>query len=150
MRVMTTTPLLPAIPPPLPVHRFTVDEYHQLIQMGVLDEDDDVELLEGWIVPKMRRTPTHDAVISWIMNRRLTPMLPKGWSCRGQSAIVTAESEPEPDIAVVRGSELDYLSRHPGSVDMALVIEVADSTLRAIGCTRVGSTLPRPSPCTGS
>jgi Uma2 family endonuclease len=127
MTVMTSTPSLPAVVPPFPVLRFTVDEYHQLIQMGMIGED--VELLEGWIVPKMGRTPTHDAVISWIMNRRLTPRLPVGWFCRGQSAITTADSEPEPDISVVRGSELDYLSRHPRSVDIALVIEVAESTL---------------------
>ena len=114
MTVMTNTPALPAILPPLPVRRFTVDEYHRLIETGVLGEDDDVELLEGWIVPKMARTPTHDALISFIMNRSLSPRLPSGWFCRGQSAITTTESEPEPDIAVVRGSELDYLSRHPG------------------------------------
>ena len=60
----TTSSPLPAILPPLPVRRFTVDEYHQLIQTGVLGEDDDVELLEGWIVPKMARNPAHDAVVS--------------------------------------------------------------------------------------
>ena len=77
------------------------------------------------------KKPDSRRVISWIMNRRLTPRLPEGWFCRGQSAITTDDSEPEPDIAVVRGSELDYLARHPGAADMALVIEVADSTLAA-------------------
>jgi len=127
--ITTSSPPLPAIVPPLPVRRFTVDEYHQMITAGILGEDDDVELLEGWIVPKMARNPAHDAVISWIMNRRLAPRLPEGWFCRAQSAITTAASEPEPDIAVVRGSELDYLARHPGPADMALVIEVAESSL---------------------
>ena len=46
MTVMTSAPLLPAILPPLPVRRFTVDEYHRLIETGVLREDDDVELLK--------------------------------------------------------------------------------------------------------
>ncbi len=130
MTVMTSTPPLSAIPPPLPVRRFTVDEYHRLIETGVLGEDDDVELLEGWIVPKMARTPTHDALISFIMNRSLSPQLPSGWFRRGQSAITTTGSEPEPNIAVVRGLERDYLSRHPSPADMALVIEVADSSLQ--------------------
>ena len=49
MSVITTSPPLPPILPNLPVRRFTVDEYHQMIQAGVLGEDDDVELLEGWI-----------------------------------------------------------------------------------------------------
>ena len=129
MTVMSSTPGLPAVVPPLPVRRFTVDEYHRLIEIGVLSEDDDVELLEGWIVPKMGRTPLHDAVISWILNRVLTPRLPNGWFCRGQSAITIAGSEPEPDVSVVGGSELDYHNRHPAAAELALVIEVADSTL---------------------
>jgi Uma2 family endonuclease len=129
MSIATALPLLPAIIPPVPVRRFTVDEYHQMIQSGILGEDDNVELLEGWIVPKMPRTPLHDAVISWIMNRRIAPRLVEGWFCRGQSAITTSSSEPEPDLAVVRGSELDYTTRHPGPADMSLVIEVAVSSL---------------------
>ena len=64
-----------------------------------------------------------------VMMDVLTPRLPTGWFCRGQSAITTAESEPEPDVAVVRGTSRDYLARHPGPTDMALVIEVADSSL---------------------
>ena len=129
MTVMTSAPPLPAVLPPFPVRRFTVDEYHQMIRVGIITEDDDVELLEGWIVPKMGRNPPHDAVISMVMMDVLTPRLPQGWFCRGQSAITTSDSEPEPDLAVVRGRPRDYLERHPGSADMAIVIEVADSTL---------------------
>ena len=128
MSVGTTLPPLPPILPPVPVRRFTVDEYHQMIQSGILGEDDNVELLEGWIVPKMPRNPPHDAVISFIADV-LPPRLPKGLFCRGQSAITTAASEPEPDTAVIRGTQRDYLGRHPGPADMALVIEVADSSL---------------------
>lgn len=130
MSIVTKPPSLPAIPPPLPVRRFTVDEYHHLLQAGVLGEDDDVELLEGWIVPKMPRTPTHDANVSAVINDALALRLSKGWFCRGQSAITTAESEPEPDVAVVRGTRRDYLSQHPGPADMALVVEVSDSSLQ--------------------
>ena len=100
-----------------------------MIQAGILGEDDNVELLEGWIVPKMARNPAHDAMISMIMIDVLPPRLPKGWFCRGQSAITTTDSEPEPDIAVVRGTPRDYLARHPGPADMVLVIEVAESSL---------------------
>jgi Uma2 family endonuclease len=129
MSIISTSPPLPAILPPLPVRRFTVDEYHQMIQAGVLGEDDDVELLEGWIVPKMARNPAHDAVVSIVLVDVLPPRILKGWFCRGQSAITTTDSEPEPDVALVRGSARDYLDRHPSPTDMALVIEVANSSL---------------------
>jgi Uma2 family endonuclease len=52
-----------------------------------------------------------------------------GWTPRVQSAITTATSEPEPDVAIVRGEPRDYLRRHPGGGDIALVVEVADSSL---------------------
>src|SRR5438128_3370052 len=99
-------------PPPFPVRRFTVDEYHRMIQAGVLTENDRVELLEGWIVPKMPHNPPHDGTISLVL-RRLCTSLPDDWIVRAQSAITLPDSETEPDLAVVRGPESRYLSRHP-------------------------------------
>jgi Uma2 family endonuclease len=115
--------------PPFPVRRFTVAEYHQMIQAGVLGEDDDVELMEGWIVPKMARNPAHDAVVSIVTVDVFPRRIPNGWFCRAQSAVTTTDSEPEPDIALVRGSTRDYLARYPGPMDMAMVVEVANSSL---------------------
>jgi Uma2 family endonuclease len=129
MAIGTTLPPLPPVLPPLPVRRFTVEEYHRMIQTGVLGKDDDVELLEGWIVPKMARNPAHDAVVSIVLVDVLPGRIPRGWFCRAQSAITTVDSEPEPDVALVRGSTRDYLTRHPSPADMALVVEVADSSL---------------------
>jgi Uma2 family endonuclease len=100
-----------------------------MIEAGILGEDDDVELLEGWIVPKMPRNPPYDGMISIIMLDVLTPRLPGDLHCRGQSAVTTPDSEPEPDLAVVRGPKRDFLTRHPGPADMLLVVEVADSSL---------------------
>ncbi len=55
--------------PALRVRRFSVDEYHRLISAHVLGEDDAVELLEGWIVPKMPHLPRHDATVDLRANR---------------------------------------------------------------------------------
>lgn len=123
-----TPPWNPLQPPPFPVRRFTVDEYHRMIRAGLLTEDDRVELLEGWIVLKMPRNPPHDATVE-IADETLRPRLPAGWSMRVQSAITTPESEPEPDLVVVQGGARDYLSRHPGPADIGLLIEVSDSSL---------------------
>jgi Uma2 family endonuclease len=68
-------------------------------------------------------------MIAWVHNRVFTPRLLAGWHCRSQSATTTADSEPEPDLAVIRGSERDYLTRHPGPADMALAVEVSESSL---------------------
>jgi Uma2 family endonuclease len=117
-------------PPPFPVHRFSVEEYQRMGELGILTEDDRVELLEGWIVPKMHRNPPHDGTIE-ILARWLNRVLPAGCGCRIQSALVTADSQPEPDLVVVRGDPLERLRRHPGPQDIGLVIEVADTSLES-------------------
>jgi Uma2 family endonuclease len=117
-----------AVPIPGPLRRFSIDEYHRLVDAGMFDRDERVELLEGWIVAKMTRKPLHDAVVDRAAEL-LGDILPPGLRVRIQSAITTADSEPEPDIAVVRGRALDYSQRHPGADDIVLVIEVADSSI---------------------
>jgi Uma2 family endonuclease len=111
-----------------PVRRFTVAEYHQMIEADILGEDDNVELLEGWIIPKMSRKPAHDGVLG-ILDDTVRSRLPANWKVRIQSAITTADSEPEPDLAVVRGPLSRYMSQHPRPEDIGLVVEVADTSL---------------------
>jgi Uma2 family endonuclease len=108
--------------------RISVGEYHRLIEEGALREDDRVELLDGWIIAKMTHKPLHDGIIQ-IVSKRLAQFLPPGWEIRIQSAITTADSEPEPDIVVARGHERTYLTRHPGPTDISLLVEVAESSL---------------------
>jgi Uma2 family endonuclease len=55
--------------------------------------------------------------------------LPRDWRVRVQSAVTLAESEPEPDVAVVRGPARRYRKSHPGPRDIGMLIEVADSSL---------------------
>lgn len=126
-RSMSTLAPPPELPP-FPVQRFSVEEYHRLIDAEVLPEDARVELLEGWISPKMTHKPLHDATIQ-IIRKRIQRVLPEDWDIRIQSAITTTDSEPEPDLAIVRGDERRYLKRHPGPKDIGLLIEVAESSL---------------------
>jgi Uma2 family endonuclease len=114
--------------PVFPVRRFTVEEYHRLADLGVLTEDDRVELLNGVISPKMVHKPPHDAAIE-LADESIRSRLPAGWRIRIQSAITTADSEPEPDLVVVRGAARNRTTRHPTADDIGLLIEVADSSV---------------------
>jgi len=114
--------------PPAPPRRFTVAEYHHLIETGVFASDERYELIDGWVVPKTRRNPPHEVCLN-IVPDVFRPILPRGWHPRIQSAITTDDSEPELDIAVVRGPARRYLRRHPGPADIAVLIEIADSSL---------------------
>ena len=129
---MTTT-----LPPPgryvltaLPVRRFTVDEYHRLIEDGYFAHDERFELLEGLIVEKMSRDPIHDATVEIVLALLQTRM-PAGWRVRPQCATTTSDSEPDPDLTVVRGEPRDYLARHPGPRDIAVLVEVSNTTLQS-------------------
>jgi Uma2 family endonuclease len=119
----------PVAPPVAPaLYRFTVEQYHRMGELGVLTENDRVELLEGWVVRKVTHNPPHDGTITRL-NRRLMRLLPEAWLVRVQCTITTRDSEPEPDLAVVRGPEEAYFTRHPTAQDIALLIEVADASL---------------------
>src|SRR5437868_1719456 len=124
---MTQAANLPLLGTLAGFRRFSVDEYHRLTELGILTEDDNLELIEGYLVLKMARNPPHDGTIHRAL-KRLARVLPTGWDVRIQSAITLAESEPEPDLAVVRDDPAGYTTRHPGAADVGLVIEVADST----------------------
>ena len=112
-----------------PVFKLSVEAYHELIRLGQLTSDDKVELVEGVLVHRMSRNPPHEfakAELVAILNR----LLPTGWFCRSEATLTLDDSEPEPDLLLIRGKARDYLERHPYAADVALVIEVSDSTLR--------------------
>jgi Uma2 family endonuclease len=112
----------------VPIRRFTVDEYHRLLAAGILPDGENTELLAGIIVPHMTRNAPHDGTVAATADA-IRRRLPAGWTDRVQSALTTADSEPEPDVAIVRGGPRDWFTRHPGPQDTGLVVEVADTSL---------------------
>jgi Uma2 family endonuclease len=127
--LQTTSIALSAVqPPPLPLRRFSVAEYHQMGEAGVLTPSDRVELLEGWIVEKMNQKPAHGYMVGEL-DRWFHRQIHDNWAVRCQLPITLAESEPEPDIAVAKGNHADFRLSHPTGADCRLVIEVADSSL---------------------
>ncbi|MBY0230295.1 MAG: Uma2 family endonuclease [Gemmataceae bacterium] len=110
------------------IARYSVKRYQHLVEIGGLGPDDKVELLENLMVLKMPRDPIHDATIQQMV-RPLLRVIPGGYDLRSQSAVALSDSQPEPDHAIVRGTARDYVARHPGPDDIALVIEVANTSL---------------------
>jgi hypothetical protein len=128
MSVATQTLPAVAAPPARELYRLTVDQYHRMTQTGVLTAIDRVELLEGLLVAKVPHNPPHDGTLARL-NRKLIRLLPDQWVVRVQSAITLSSSEPESDLAIVTGPDEIYFERHPTPQDVALLIEVADSSL---------------------
>jgi Uma2 family endonuclease len=110
------------------IAKFSVAQYQRMIESGALTDEDKVELLENYVVLKMPRNTPHDGTLLRV-SKRLGRRLPAGWDMRSQSAIVLSDSQPEPDLAVVREDPDDYTTRHPTPPDIGLLIEVADTSL---------------------
>jgi Uma2 family endonuclease len=110
------------------IWRLSVGQYHEMIRTGILTADDPVELLAGWLVYKMPKNPPH-RIATRLAQQALEPVVPDGWYVDAQEPITLNDSEPEPDVMIVRGETRDYRDRHPGPEDVALIVEVADSTL---------------------
>jgi Uma2 family endonuclease len=126
---------LPPAVSPLPVHRFTVDEYHKLGELGILTENDRVELIHGWIVAKMTLNPPHAYAVTALMGQLVA--LGASAIVRVQQPITTTDSEPEPDVVFATGTNTDYKKRHPAPSECALVAEVADSSLHEDQTTKL-------------
>ncbi len=109
-------------------HRFTVDEYEQMIVQGILTENERVELIRGEIVEKMVIGPLHIACVN-----RLTALLVNRIGAAAivsvQNPIVLADSQPEPDLALLVQRNDFYATSKPKAADVHLVIEVSDSSL---------------------
>lgn len=116
------------LPPPYPVARLSVAEYQRILASKSLEPERRVEFLEGVIVHKSVGGLRHEGGIEKLVES-IRPLLPRGWSVKTNCPFVTRESQPEPDVVVVSDKLQDADSMFPRATDVALVIEVADSTL---------------------
>jgi hypothetical protein len=110
-------------------YRFSPEQIARLVEYGIVTENESEDLPSGENPPDMSRKPPHDCTLDLVLDA-LRDVLPKGWRCRGQSAVTLATGEPEPDLAVVRGSARDFQNRHPATGDIAFVVEVSYRSLR--------------------
>lgn len=111
-----------------PSHRrFTLSDYHQMAEVGILTEDDRVELIDGEIIEMTPVGGRHVACVSRL-TRLLIESLGDDMAVNVQSPVQLGEhQEPEPDVAVVKARH--YGNVLPGAADALLLIEVSDTSL---------------------
>jgi len=108
----------------------TVQEYHRMAEAGILDADERVELIDGYILKMAAKGTAHSSATT--RTAKLMEQLLAGqvWIRVQEPIRLNNYSEPEPDIAVVQIDPLDYADHHPTVSEVYLVIEVADSSLQ--------------------
>jgi Uma2 family endonuclease len=116
----TTDKGSPTIAEPWPL---SVEAYHALAESALIPER--TELLYGFIYPKMSKSPFHSFLVVRLI-RLLQAALSPGLLLRSEQPLTCVDSEPEPDVAIVRGSEGDFLNEHPHTAE--LVVEVCVSS----------------------
>jgi Uma2 family endonuclease len=116
----------------LKTHRFTVDEYHRMGEAGIFSEDDRVELLAGEIVEMSPIGPLHAGTVDRL-NALFSSRLGGEVIVRVQNPLLlrTEDSEPQPDVVLLRPRPDFYARSHPEALDVYLVIEVADTSVVA-------------------
>lgn len=111
-------------------HRYTVDDYYRMGEVGILAEDARVELIDGEVIEMPPIGAPHASVVTDLQNRFIATV--------GQRAIVRVQNpihlgrhdEPQPDVALVTPPASKYRRRHPEAADVLLLIEVAETSLR--------------------
>jgi len=106
----------------------SVDQYHQMIDSGILTEDDPVELLDGCLVRKMPKHALH-TFVTQELHDWLARVLPVGYYRNSQEPVTLPTSESEPDNSVIRGQRRMFVKHHPHAADAVLFVEVSETTL---------------------
>lgn len=120
--------LLPGTTPPGPF-RWTRERYEKAVDAGVLTTDDRVELLDGLILNQMSQNEAHAVVTSVVAAVLRSGAGPETHVREEKPIALSGSSEPEPDVAVVRGGVREFLRQHPEPSALILLVEVAETSL---------------------
>ncbi len=131
MNALTHPLALGFTPEPTHLKYWTVGEYRQMSELGILKADHRTELIAGQILVMAAKGTPH--VLGLRLLAAVLSELISSYSffVSTQDPICLNEfSEPEPELAIVRGTPLEYADRHPNANDLVLIVEVSDSTLK--------------------
>ncbi|MHB1533828.1 MAG: Uma2 family endonuclease [Acidimicrobiales bacterium] len=110
--------------------RWDVGSYHAAVDAGVFGPEPRIQLIEGEVYPMTPQNTAHATAMSALV-RSAGHLGATGFVARVQLPITLSDrSEPEPDLVVATGRISDFALRHPGPGDVALLVEVSDSSLR--------------------
>lgn len=116
--------------------RFTVDQYYQMIELGMIDDYEKSEIIDGEMVPKMSIGDRHAWIVNFLV-RFLNRNLPDNILVSGQNPLRLGDyDEPDPDVVLADLTKYDG-KRHPRPAETLVVIEVSDTSLNMDRNTKI-------------
>ncbi len=116
--------------PQIQRHRLTVEEYHRMGEAGILGEDARVELIEGELIDMTPVGSRHAGTVSALNDTFAVALHGRAIVAVQSPVTLVEESEPQPDLAILKFRADYYRDAHPGPGDVHLLIEVADISVR--------------------
>jgi len=110
--------------------KFTVEQFHKMAESGILNEDDRVELIRGEIIEMAAIGLKHAACVNRLSNFLAWKLVNRVITSVQNPVELDDNSEPQPDVVLLKPREDFYASARPQAKDVFLIIEVADSTIK--------------------
>ena len=107
--------------------RMSVEFYHELGRLGMLSEKD-WELLDGLVVERMPKSPLHEYLADLLV-MLLSKVLGRGMFATKERSLTTKNSEPIPDVVVLKGQPIDYALKHPDTAELVMEISVTSEKM---------------------
>jgi Uma2 family endonuclease len=118
-------------------HRITVDDYYRMAEVGILDPEARVELIDGEIIDMSPPGSPHAATVHYLTEVAMRAVDGRATVLVQNPVRLSRYSEPQPDLALLRRRDDFYRERHPQPDDVLLVVEIAASSLRFDRDTKV-------------
>jgi len=128
-----------AMPEGISPYSISAEAFRRMIDADIFADDDRVELWDGWISTKMAKKRPHNLAsnkVSFMLGR----VIPPSWIVGNENPIQLNQARvPLPDLVLLRGGFNDYVDRDPAAIDVGLIIELSDSSLRFDTTTKLAA-----------
>ncbi|WP_367871032.1 Uma2 family endonuclease [Luteolibacter sp. Populi] len=104
----------------------SVAQYHRLAEFD--EAGSRTELIRGIVIEKMSKSPLHSSIARRLF-KLLQELIPEGFTLLREDPLTFSDSEPEPDLAVVRGMETEFVDKHPSTAELVIEIAVSSAVL---------------------
>jgi Uma2 family endonuclease len=111
-------------------HRLTVDDYYRMAEVGILDEETRVELIDGEIIDMAPPGSPHAAAVTCLTRALVRAVQDQALVLVQNPVRLSRYSEPQPDLALLRPREDFYRAHHPRAGDVLPIVEVAAASSR--------------------